>query len=70
MTRVSGGSESVSAAVAGDLMVVSAAPGWTEQDWTDALIPYQHLNAHLAGMTDEVDGTEIYIFTIDEEVAA
>ena len=70
MTEHSGGSESVSVAVADDLMVVSCAPGWTERDWTDALAPHQHLNAYLAGMTDEVDGTEIFIFTIATEVAA
>ena len=70
MTEHSGGSESVSIAIADHLMVVSCAPGWTEQDWTDALAPHQHLNAHLAGLSDEVDGTEIYIFTIAKEQAA
>ena len=70
MNKVSGGSDPVSIAVADDLMVVSCAPGWTEQDWTDALTPYQHLDAHLAGMTDEVDGTDIFIFTIAKQVAA
>lgn len=70
MTELSGGSDSVSVALADDLMVVSCAPGWTEQDWTDALAPHQHLNAHLAGLSDEVDGTEIFIFTIATEVAA
>ena len=70
MINVSGGSEIVSVAVADELMVVSCAPGWTEQDWTDALAPHQHLNAHLAGLADEVDGTEIFIFTIAQEVAA
>ena len=70
MNEISGGSEPVSVAIDGDLMVVSCAPGWTEQDWTDALTPHQHLNAHLAGMSDEVDGTEIFIFAIATEVAA
>lgn len=70
MIIVWGGSEPVSIAVADDLMVVSCAPGWTEQDWTDALAPHEHLNAHLAGMSDEVDGTEIFVFTIAREVAA
>ena len=70
MISVSGGPEPVSVALAGDLMVVSCAPGWTEQDWTDALAPHQHLNAHLAGLSDEVDGTEIFIFAIATEVAA
>jgi len=70
MISVSGGLEPVSVALTGDLMVVSCAPGWTEQDWTDALTPHQHIEAHLAGMTDEVDGTEIFIFAIATEVAA
>jgi hypothetical protein len=70
MISVSGGSEPVSVALTEDLMVVSCAPGWTEQDWTDALTPHQHIEAHLAGMTDEVDGTEIFIFAIATEVAA
>lgn len=70
MIGFSGGSEPVSIALAEDLMVVSCAPGWTEQDWTDALAPYQHIEAHLSGMTDEVDGTEIYIFAIATEAAA
>ncbi len=70
MISVSGGSDPVSVALTEDLMVVSCAPGWTEQDWTDALIPHQHIEAHLAGMTDEVDGTEIFIFAIATEVAA
>ena len=70
MISVSGGSEIVSVAIADDLMVVSCVPGWTEQDWTDALAPYQHLTAHLAGLADEVDGTEIFIFTVATEVAA
>lgn len=70
MFIVSGGSEPVSIAISDDLMVVSCAPGWTEQDYTDALAPHGHLNAHLAGMSDEVDGTEIFVFTIAREVAA
>lgn len=70
MISVSGGSEPVSVALTKDLMVVSCAPGWTEQDWTDALAPHQHVEADLSGMTDEVDGTEIYIFAIATEVAA
>lgn len=70
MSSVSGGSEPVSVALTEDLMVVSCAPGWTEQDWTDALAPHQHLDAHLAGLDDEVDGTEIFIFAIATEVAA
>lgn len=70
MKDLSGGSEPVSVAIDEDLMVVSCAPGWTEQDWTDALTPHQHIEAHLTGMTDEVDGTEIYIFAIATEVAA
>jgi hypothetical protein len=70
MISVSGGSDPVSVALTEDLMVVSCAPGWTEQDWTDALSPHQHIEAHLAGMTDEVDGTEIFIFAIATEVAA
>ena len=70
MINASGGSEPVSIAIADDLMVVSCAPGWTEQDWTDALTPHQHLDGYLAGMTDEVDGTEIFIFTIAVEQAA
>ncbi len=70
MTSVLGGSEPVSVDLANSLMVVSCAPGWTEQDWTDALAPHQHIEAHLSGMTDEVDGTEIYIFAIATEVAA
>lgn len=70
MKDLSGGSEPVSVAIDGDLMVVSCAPGWTEQDWADALIPHQHIDAHLAGMADEVDGTEIFIFAIATEVAA
>jgi hypothetical protein len=70
MISVSGGSDPVSVALTEDVMVVSCAPGWTEQDWTDALIPHQHIEAHLAGMTDEVDGTEIFIFAIATEVAA
>ena len=70
MINASGGSEPVSIAVADDLMVVSCAPGWTEQDWTDALAPHQHLDGYLADMTDEVDGTEIFIFAIATEVAA
>lgn len=70
MISVSGGSEPVSVALADGLMVVSCVPGWTEQDWTDALAPHQRLNAHLAGLSDEVDGTEIFIFTIATEVAA
>jgi hypothetical protein len=70
MISVSGGSDPVSVALTEDLMVVSCAPGWTERDWTDALIPHQHIEAHLAGMTDEVDGTEIFIFAIATEVAA
>ena len=70
MKDLSGGSEPVSVAIDEDLMVVSCAPGWTEQDWTDALTPHQHIDAHLAGMADEVDGTEIFIFAIATEVAA
>jgi len=70
MISVSGGSDPVSVALTEDLMVVSCAPGWTEQDWTDALAPHQHIEADLAGMTDEVDGTEIFIFAIATEVAA
>lgn len=70
MFSVSGGSDPVSVALDGDLMVVSCVPGWTEQDWTDALAPHQHLDAHLAGLDDEVDGTEIFIFAIATEAAA
>lgn len=70
MINDSGGSEAVSVARDGSLMVVSCAAGWTAADWNEALKPYQHINAHLAGMSDEVDGTEIFFFTIATEVAA
>lgn len=70
MMSVSGGSEAVSVAVDGTLMVVSCAAGWREQDWTDALTPYAHLDADLAGLADEVDGTQIFIFTVAQEQAA
>jgi hypothetical protein len=62
--------ELVSVAVAGDLMVVSCAPGWTERDYVTATSPYRHLEAHLAGLTDEADGTEILIFEVLREEAA
>ena len=62
--------EPVSVAVAGDLMVVSCAPGWTERDYATATGPYQHLEAHLVGFADETDGTEILIFEVLKEEAA
>jgi hypothetical protein len=70
MISVSGGSDPVSVALTKDLMVVSCVPGWTERDWTDALSPHRHIEAHLSGMTDEVDGTDIYIFAIAQGVSA
>jgi hypothetical protein len=70
MNKDSGGSEAVSVARDGDLMVVSCAAGWTTADWNEALQPYQHITADLAGMSDEVDGTEIFFFTVASEVAA
>ena len=70
MNDISGGVEPVSAAVSDELLVVSAAPGWTEHDWQQALEPHQHLDAYLVGTADESDGTEIYIFRIAKSVAA
>ena len=70
MISHSGGIEIVSVAVAGDFMVVSCAPGWDNADWTNALAPYQGLNAHLHAMDEESDGTEIYVFALAEELVA
>lgn len=70
MVNHSGEVEAVSVAAEGNLMVVSCAPGWTTADWNEAIEPYSHITADLAGMADEADGTEIYIFTVASEVAA
>lgn len=70
MSIVSGGPEPVSVAATADYVVVSASPDWTEEDWSAALAPYQHLNAYLAGMNEDCDGTELYFFKIPEQVAA
>lgn len=64
MINVSGGSEMVSVATAGDLIVVSCAPGWTEQDWDTAIAAAQiSTNAYLDAEEIEEDGTEILYFT-------
>jgi len=64
MINVSGGSEMVSVATAGDLIVVSCAPGWTEQDWDTAIAAAQiSANAYLDAEEIEEDGTEILYFT-------
>jgi hypothetical protein len=64
MINVSGGFEMVSVAMAGDLIVVSCAPGWTEQDW-GAAVAAAHIstNAYLDAEEIEADGTEILYFT-------
>lgn len=64
MTDDSGGFEMVSVAVAGDLIVVSCAPGWTEQDWDAAVAAGKvHGNAYLDAEEIESDGTEIFYLT-------
>ena len=70
MNTSSGGCELVSCAVTGSLLVVSALASSTDEDWNEALAPYQHLDPSLVGMSDEGDGTEIFIFKIATEVAA
>ena len=64
MINVSGGCEMVSVAQAGDLIVVSCAPGWTEQDWDTAIAAAQiDRNAYLDAEEIESDGTEIFYLT-------
>jgi hypothetical protein len=53
-----------SIATAGDLIVVSCAPGWTEEDWDAAIAAAQiSTNAYLDAEEIEADGTEILYFT-------
>jgi len=56
--------ELVSVASAGDLIVVSCAPGWTEQDW-DAAVAAAGVttDAYLDAEDIESDGTEIFYLT-------
>lgn len=59
-----GGIEMVSIATAGDLIVVSCAPGWTEEDWDAAIAAAQiSTNAYFDAEEIEADGTEILYFT-------
>jgi hypothetical protein len=54
----------VSIATAGNLIVVSCAPGWTEADW-DAAVTAADVDrsAYLDAEQIESDGTEIYYLT-------
>jgi hypothetical protein len=54
----------VSIATAGNLIVVSCAPGWTEADW-DAAVTAADVDrsAYLDAEQIEPDGTEIYYLT-------
>lgn len=71
MINVSGDFEMVSVATAGDLIVVSCAPGWSEQDWETAIAAAQiDRNAYLDAEEIESDGTEIfYLVTPRAEVS-
>ena len=71
MDNVSGGFEMVSVATAGDLIVVSCAPGWTEQDWDTAIAAAQiDRTAYLDAEEIESDGTEVfYLITPRAEVS-
>ena len=54
----------VSIATAGNLIVVSCAPGWTEEDWDAAIAAAQiSTNAYFDAEEIEADGTEILYFT-------
>jgi hypothetical protein len=59
--KVSGGIEAVSVATAGDLIVVSCAPGWTEDDWSAAIgaAGLTGVSAYVEADEFEADGTEI-----------
>jgi len=64
MFRGGGTVELVSVASAGDLIVISCAPGWTEQDW-DAAVTAAGVttDAYLDAEEIESDGTEIFYLT-------